>query len=65
MQVLVPPGFGQDVREWQSKKQFPGLDVSRPPSSLDGPISPGDVRASTSRDLDKHEGWDTDNGKTQ
>jgi hypothetical protein len=72
--VLVPPGFGQDVREWQSKKQlFPshqapsGLDVSRPPSSLDGPMSPGESAARLHvKDVDRHrtdDVWEGDNGE--
>ncbi|XP_069677002.1 multifunctional protein r [Periplaneta americana] len=71
-QVLMPPGFGQDVREWQTKKQLfpshqaaPGLDISRPPSSLDGPISPGDTAARLGvREIEKHrpeDTWDADN----
>ncbi|XP_049813698.1 CAD protein [Schistocerca nitens] len=40
-QVLVPPGYGQDVREWQTKKHpVPTiLELSRPPSSLDDYIT--------------------------
>lgn len=38
-QVLVNPGFGQNVREWENKKHWSFLD-SRPPSGLDRPISP-------------------------
>ena len=60
--MLVPPGFGQDVREWQTKRQlFPshqapsGLDISRPPSSLDGPVSPGEAAARLPvKDVDRH-----------
>lgn len=46
-QVLVNPGFGQDVRELQAKMKHqslmiaPVIDVtSRPSSALDGPLSP-------------------------
>lgn len=40
-QILVQPGYGQNVREWQLKKAGFGLGVeSRPPSGLDRPISP-------------------------
>ncbi|KAF2879128.1 hypothetical protein ILUMI_27035 [Ignelater luminosus] len=40
-QVLVQPGYGQNVREWQLKKTGFGLGVdSRPSSGLDRPISP-------------------------
>lgn len=43
-QVLVAPGFGQDVREWHTSKKVslfpPGLEsTSRPSSSLDAPFS--------------------------
>jgi Transcriptional regulator containing GAF, AAA-type ATPase, and DNA binding domains len=70
----VPPGFGQDVREWQMKKQlFPshqapsGLDISRPPSSLDCPMSPGETTARlTVKDVERHridDVWEGDNGE--
>lgn len=70
----MPPGFGQDVREWQMRKQlFPshqapsGLDTSRPPSSLDYPVSPGDIAPKlTIKDADRHrtdDMWDGDNGE--
>lgn len=40
-QVLVQPGFGQNVREWEIKKPIYGTTLdSRPSSSLDRPISP-------------------------
>lgn len=46
-QVLIQPGFGQNVREWDitTKKQTFGLslDSSRPSSSLDRPISPYNI----------------------
>nr|UPQ64783.1 CAD protein [Plectrocnemia conspersa] len=46
-QVLVPPGFGQNVKEWPSSHSFkvpvynPSLEKmdSRPNSALDGPIN--------------------------
>ncbi|KAL3268514.1 hypothetical protein HHI36_007625 [Cryptolaemus montrouzieri] len=38
-QVLVPPGFGQDVKEWDPRKTVLNLD-GRPPSSLNRPFSP-------------------------
>lgn len=43
-QVLVAPGFGQDVREWHTSKKVSlfqkGLELSsRPSSSLDAPFS--------------------------
>jgi carbamoyl-phosphate synthase/aspartate carbamoyltransferase/dihydroorotase len=71
-QVLVPPGFGQDVREWQAKKQFfpshqapSGLDISRPPSSLDCPMSPGESTARlTVKDVERNrtdDMWEGDN----
>lgn len=40
-QVLVPPGYGQNVREWP-KKPFTNFQIeSRPPSVLERPLSPG------------------------
>lgn len=40
-QVLVPPGYGQNVREWESKKSIYSITLdSRPSSSMDGLISP-------------------------
>nr|CAD7402532.1 unnamed protein product [Timema cristinae] len=62
-QVLVNPGFGQDVREWQTKKQWflapqgiSGQESSRPPSSLECPISPENpIRLGVVRDIDKQE----------
>lgn len=74
LQVLVPPGFGQDVREWQTKKQLLSsyqtptvIDVSRPPSSLDCPLSPPDITPRLSvKETDRHRAddvWDGDNGK--
>lgn len=74
VQVLVPPGFGQDVREWQAKKQFfpshqapSGLDISRPPSSLDCPMSPGESTARlTVKDVERNrtdDMWEGDNGE--
>lgn len=40
-QVLVQPGFGQNVRDWEVKKPVYGTILdSRPSSSLDRPISP-------------------------
>lgn len=43
-QVLVPEGYGQNVRDWPVKKQASfsnfGFEV-RPPSGLDRPLSPG------------------------
>jgi len=72
--VLVHPGFGQDVREWQTKKQlFPshqtpsGLDISHPPSILDCPISPGDMAPRPIvRDVDRcrtEDVWEGDIGE--
>lgn len=54
-QILVPEGFGQNVREWEVvKKPFfslgVGIESSRPSSSLDRPISP----------MDKYEMYDND-----
>lgn len=73
MQVLVPPGFGQDVREWQTKKQLfssyqtpTGADTSRPPSSLDCPMSPADVPRLTVKEVDRHRAddiWEGENGE--
>jgi hypothetical protein len=70
----VPPGFGQDVREWQMRKHplsshhAPGgADMSRPPSSLDCPLSPGDVAPKVViKDGDRHrtdDVWDGDTGE--
>ena len=70
----MPPGFGQDVREWQTKKQLipshqapSGLDISRPSSSLDCPMSPGEAAArQTVKDVDRHrtdDMWEGDNGE--
>lgn len=40
-QVLVPPGYGQNVREWESKKTIYSITLdSRPSSALDGHLSP-------------------------
>lgn len=71
--MLVPPGFGQDVREWQTKKQLlighqapAGPDTSRPSSSLDCPISPVDIPKLTVKEVDRHRAddvWEGDNGE--
>ncbi|XP_012282439.1 CAD protein [Orussus abietinus] len=61
-QVLVNPGFGQDVRELQAKlKHQPGTHVmnvevsSRPGSALDGLLSPNleKIAAGPIKDLDR------------
>lgn len=40
-QVLVPPGFGQNVRQWESKKSVYSLSLDRgSPITLDRAISP-------------------------
>lgn len=40
-QVLVPPGYGQNVREWESKKSIYSITLdSRPSSAMDGLLSP-------------------------
>lgn len=40
-QVLVPPGYGQNVREWESKKTIYSITLdSRPSSGMDGLLSP-------------------------
>lgn len=40
-QVLVPPGFGQNVREWESKKSVYSLSLdTASPLALDRPVSP-------------------------
>ncbi|KAK9731177.1 Amidohydrolase family [Popillia japonica] len=39
--VLIQPGFGQNVREWEGRKSAYSLSLdSRPSSALDRPISP-------------------------
>lgn len=60
-QVLVGPGYGQNVREWPLKnKQLINfsLDSSRPSSSLDRPISPGHAMLNGYKE-DKID-WDND-----
>lgn len=41
-QVLVQPGFGQNVREWEKRLYSTSVDMSRPSSvlALDRPLSP-------------------------
>ncbi|KAF5279207.1 hypothetical protein FQR65_LT03454 [Abscondita terminalis] len=39
-QVLVQPGYGQNVRNWKTKKNTSGSVELRPPSALDRSISP-------------------------
>lgn len=47
-QVLVQPGFGQNVREWESKKSAYSMSLdSRPSSALDRPISPAPALLTT------------------
>ncbi|XP_067013440.2 multifunctional protein r isoform X2 [Anabrus simplex] len=54
-QVLIPPGFGQDVREWQTKKAHQA-ELSRPPSSLEAPLSPAEAaRLGTVKEVDRQE----------
>ncbi|XP_045475344.1 CAD protein-like [Harmonia axyridis] len=38
-QILVPPGYGRDVKEWDTRKSMLNLEV-RPPSGLNRPVSP-------------------------
>lgn len=63
-QVLVPPGYGQNVRDWPQKKHTiftsPNFE-NRPGSALDRPISPGFLMHNGYKD-DKEE-WMND-GKT-
>lgn len=39
-QILVPPGFGQNVREWESKKSVYSLSLDASPLAVDRPVSP-------------------------
>ncbi|XP_063221553.1 multifunctional protein r isoform X2 [Bacillus rossius redtenbacheri] len=60
-QVLVGPGFGQDVREWAARRPLfvPGVaqELSRPPSSLEYPmtLTPENVAP---REGDRPELWE-------
>lgn len=61
-QVLVQPGFGQNVREWEMKKPTFEITFSRPSSGLERPISPAVINI-PSANL-SHEKIDYDDGHT-
>ncbi|XP_050512938.1 CAD protein [Diabrotica virgifera virgifera] len=54
-QVLVQPGFGQNVREWDKRLYTTSVDMSRPSSTLalDRPLSPYLLNNSLEYDNDK------------